>query len=51
MENDEARPLLTTKAKYWLYMEYGKQLLNKVTVNPWKKMQTRRMKDGDINLG
>jgi transcription elongation factor SPT6 len=46
----EALSLLMTKAKYWLYMEYGKQLLNKVIVAPWKKMQTRRMKDVESEL-
>ncbi|KAJ7982427.1 Transcription elongation factor SPT6-like protein [Quillaja saponaria] len=32
----EARELLTTKAKNWLLMEYGKQLWNRVSVAPYQ---------------
>ena len=45
----EARSLLTAKAKHWLYMEYGKQLWNKVTVAPWKKKDADK-RDSDIDL-
>lgn len=32
----EARSLLTTRAKYWLRMEYGRQLWNKVSIAPFQ---------------
>lgn len=39
----EARSLLTSRAKNWLLMEYGKVLWNKVSVGPYQR------KENDIN--
>ncbi|PON78960.1 Transcription elongation factor [Parasponia andersonii] len=39
----EARALLTSRAKNWLLMEYGKVLWNKVSVGPYQR------KENDIN--
>ncbi|KAF3442193.1 hypothetical protein FNV43_RR16109 [Rhamnella rubrinervis] len=39
----EARSLLTSRAKSWLLMEYGKVLWNKVSVGPYQR------KENDIN--
>ncbi|XP_057506714.1 LOW QUALITY PROTEIN: transcription elongation factor SPT6 homolog [Actinidia eriantha] len=36
----EARSLLTSRAKYWLLMEYGKLLWDKVSVAPYQRKDT-----------
>lgn len=43
----EARLLLTSRAKSWLLMEYGKHLWDKVSVAPYQRKESDRNSDDE----